>query len=239
MGNQLFCFLDVLGFSNLVRTESLECIYAKYKVLIEAVQQQEHNGLVFSSWAGTPYFGVETLEAAYFSDTLVFWCPYHVRQLQSLAFSMKEVLCRSIEIGLPLRGAISVGEAVLDKEKTHFLGKPIVSAADAEKVQRWIGITLSNDFREPPFNGGFSADCFMPYEEHLKEGGLGAVTPLVLDFPRRWRATRQSSLYSAVKSLDLDPAFSDYYTNTLAFVEHSSKNERWWESHPGYRSQNA
>lgn len=239
MGEQLFCFLDVLGFSNLVKTQSLESIYAKYRVLIEAAKQQEHSGLVFSSWAGTPYFAVETLEAAYFSDTLFFWCPYHVRHLQSLALSMKEVLCRSIEIGLPLRGAISAGEAVLDKEKTHFVGKPVVSAAEAEKVQRWIGITLSSDFREPPFNGGFSADCFMPYERHLKEGGLGSVTPLVLDFPRRWRATRQSSLYTAVKALDLDPAFSDYYTNTLAFVEYSNTNERWWESHPEYRNRDA
>jgi hypothetical protein len=41
------------------------------------------------------------------------------------------------------RGAISVGEAILDKEKGHFLGLPIVSAVEAKKVQRWIGGTLS------------------------------------------------------------------------------------------------
>jgi hypothetical protein len=91
MGDQLFCFLDVLGFSNLVKIQSLESIYAKYKALIEAAKQQEHSGPVFSSWAGTPYFAVETLEAAYFSDTLFFWCPYHVRHLQSLALSMKRM----------------------------------------------------------------------------------------------------------------------------------------------------
>ena len=182
-----------------------------------------------------PYFGYEVLESAYFSDTILFWCPYDVRSLQALALSMKEVLCRSIEIGLPLRGAISVGQAILDKEKNEFLGRPVISAIDAEKVQRWIGITLSSDFREPPFNGGFSADCFIPYEWHLKDGGVERVTPLVLDFPRRWRATRQSSLQSAVKALDRNPEFSSYYNNTLDFVEFSSKSERWWETHPDFK----
>lgn len=236
MQDQLFCFLDVLGFSNLVENEALDSIHAKYEKLIAAANQQQHNGLVFSSWAGHPYFSYEVLESAYFSDTIVFWCPYDVRFLQSLALSMKEVLCQSIEVGLPLRGAISVGQAILNKEKNEFIGRPVVSATKAEKVQCWIGITLSSDFREPPFNGGFSADCFIPYELHLKEDGLQRVTPLVLDFPRRWRGTRQSSLQSAVSALDRKPEFSIYYKNTLDFVEFSHKSERWWETHPDFKN---
>lgn len=233
---QLFCFLDVLGFSDLVRNRGLESLYAEYRELVDAATKERHDGLVFSSWQGTPYFGVEKLESAYFSDTVVFWCPYNPRHLQSLCYSMMEVLCRSIEIGLPLRGAISAGEAILDRERSHFVGKPIVSAADAEKVQRWIGVTLSKEFREAPFNGGFSAACFMPWERHLKEGGLAAVTPLVLDYPRWWRSTRTESLEATLGRLDKDPEFSPYYQNAIEFAFHSAANPQWWESHEGYRA---
>lgn len=232
---QLFCFLDVLGFSNLLRDMSLEIVYSTYKVLIESAGHQEHNGLVFSEGAGHPYFAMESLESSYFSDTLVFWCRYGPRHLQSLAFSMMEVLCMSVEIELPLRGAISVGEAILDKGKGHFVGKPIVSAADAEKVQRWIGITLSKEFRDPPFNQGFSAAFFRPYERHLKAGGLAAVTPLVLGYPGHWGSTRRASLNCSIARLDRDPVFSEYYRNSHAFVQHSNKNPAWWESHPEYQ----
>ena len=80
MSDQILCFLDVLVFQ-LVKTQSLSPSGVN-KVLIEAAKQ-EHNGLVFSSWA-EPVFCCRNFEAAYFSDTL-FLCPYHVRHLQSLA----------------------------------------------------------------------------------------------------------------------------------------------------------
>ena len=233
---QLFCFLDVLGFSGLVRNRGLQSLYTDYQELVDAASQQRHNGLVFSSWQGTPYFGVEKLESAYFSDTIVFWCPYDPRHLQSLCYRMMEVLCRSIEIGLPLRGAIGAGEAVLDKEKSHFVGKPIVNAAEAEKVQRWIGVTLSKEFRDAPFNGGFSAACLMPWERHLKDGGLAAVTPLVLDYPRWWRSTRNTPLEAELGKLHRDLQFSRYYRNAIEFALHSAANPKWWESHANYRS---
>lgn len=233
--DQLFCFLDVLGFSNIVKTRGLSSLYSDYQELLEAADKQEHQGLVFSSWQGTPYFGVEKRQSIYFSDTIVLWCPYHPREFQSLCYATMEIMCKAIEIGLPLRGSISVGEAILDKEKHHFVGKPIVSAADAEKVQLWIGVTLCKEFREPPFNAGFNAACFMPWEKHLKDGALSEVTPLVLDYPRWWRETRTTSIQEAISRLNTKPKYSVYYENALEFANYSKANTRWWESHPSYR----
>lgn len=229
--NQLFCFLDVLGFSNLVQSVGLESLYEKYKQLIQAAERQQRDGVFFSARYGHPFFGYERIESFYFSDTIIFWCPYDIHHLEVLANSLKEVLCRSIEIELPLRGAISVGKARLNLEEKVFIGEPIVKAANAEKVQKWIGITLSNDFREPPFNGGFKADCFLQYERHLKDGGISQVTPLVIDFPRQWRNTRKEPLVAAIQKLNKAPVFSEYYINTLDFVEFSGKSERWWEAY--------
>ncbi|MDQ1355011.1 MAG: hypothetical protein QG657_5320 [Acidobacteriota bacterium] len=231
--DQLFCFLDVLGFSNLVKSINLDFLYQKYKELINAAEKQQRDGIFLSSRSGHPFFGYERINSFYFSDTIIFWCPYDVHHLEALATSMKEVMCRSIEIMLPLRGAISVGRARLNLEEKVFIGEPFVKAANAEKVQKWIGITLSNEFREPPFNGGFKADCFLQYDRHLKDGGISQVTPLVIDFPRQWRNTRKRSLVEAIQALNRDPTFSDYYVNTLNFIDFSEKSDRWWESYAG------
>ena len=106
-----------------------------------------------------------------------------------------------------------------------------MKAVNAEKAQKWIGITLSNSFRKEPYCGGFKADCFLPYEKHLRPGGLSEVTPLVVDFPRRWRKTRSESLVVAIKRLNTTSEFADYYTNTLEFVDFSEKSDRWWEKY--------
>lgn len=228
--DQLFCFLDVLGFSNLVRTTGLDTLYKKYQQLVSAADESQVDGVFFSSRSGHPFFGYQRIEATYFSDTIIFWCPYDVHHLEVLANSIKEVICRSIELGLPLRGAISVGEARLNSEEKVFIGEPVVKAAEAEKVQKWIGVTMSNSFREEPYNAGFKADCFLQYEKHLKPEGLPAVTPLVVDWPRRWRATRSGSLVDAIKSPNTDSRFADYYTNTLEFVDFSEASDRWWDA---------
>lgn len=229
--DHLFCFLDVLGFSRLVERVGLDCLYEKYKQLVKAADDQQVDGLFFSSRCGHPFFGYQQMQSTYFSDTIIFWCSYNIHHLEVMANSLKEVICRSIEIGLPLRGAISVGKAKLEPSQRIFIGEPIAKAVNAEKAQKWIGITLSNSFRKEPYCGGFKADCFLPYEKHLKPEGLSEVTPLVVDFPRQWRKTRSDSLVDAIQRLNTDTDFREYYVNTLSFVEYSAKCDKWWETY--------
>jgi hypothetical protein len=229
--DHLFCLLDVLGFSKLVTTVGLDSLYEQYKALIKAAEDQQVDGVFFSSRSGHPFFGHQRMQSTYFSDTILFWCPYDIHHLEILATCLKEVVCKSIEIGLPLRGAISIGRAKLGPDNKAFVGEPIVRAVNAEKAQRWIGITLSSCFRKEAYCGGFKADCFLPYEKHLKLGGLSEVTPLVIDFPRQWRKTRKQSLIEAIRKLDRDEEFRPYYANSMAFVEHSEKCDRWWETY--------
>ena len=119
--DQLFCFLDVLGFKNLVMKVGLNALYEKYEELVKAAQAEQVDGVFFSSRAGHPYFGYQKIQTTYFSDTIIFWCPYDIHHLEVMTNSLKEVICRSIEIGLPLRGAISVGKAKLGPHQRIFL----------------------------------------------------------------------------------------------------------------------
>lgn len=232
--NLLICLLDVLGFENLFNQFGLATIEAKYKELLAVAEEQNIEVAILQGPGGHPIIGSPSIKSAYFSDTIIFWCKYDLFRMEVLLNCMKEVICKSIEIGLPLRGSVSIGQVKIDKEQSIFLGQPIIAAARAIEVQKWIGITLSKTFDKEPYCGGFKADCILQYDEHIKEGGEDKVIPLVIDFPRHWRLKRKSSLIEAISKLNSDEKYSEYYTNTLDFVKFSEDNHDWWTKHPDY-----
>lgn len=228
----LICLLDVLGFESLFIEHGLDVIESKYRELIATVEEQNIGMAIAQGPGGHPMVGSPNIQSAYFSDTIIFWCKYDSFRMEVLLNCMKEVICKSIEIGLPLRGSVGVGQAKLVKEQGIFLGRPIISAARAEAAQRSIGITLSKDFDKEPYCRGFKADCILQYDKHLKDNARTKVIPLVVDFPRHWRLNRKQSLSEAVKALDKDDEYSQYYRNTLDFVSFSQENHDWWLKHP-------
>ncbi|MBK8163387.1 MAG: hypothetical protein IPK65_09645 [Gammaproteobacteria bacterium] len=57
-----------------------------------------------------------------------------------------DLICHGLEVGLPLRGAVSMGDAVLDSGNSIFLGVPLVDAARLERGQRAIGAGVCKTF---------------------------------------------------------------------------------------------
>ncbi len=116
--------LDVLGFENLFYKIGLEAIESKYKELIEVAEQHNYEFAITIGPGGHPMAGNPGIKSAYFSDSLIFWCPYDPFRMEILFDSLREILCRSIEIGLPLRGSISVGQVKIDKDKGIYCKLP-------------------------------------------------------------------------------------------------------------------
>lgn len=232
--DHLICLLDVLGFENLLHEHGLDGIESKYRELVATVAHQNIGLTILQGPHGHPMVGSPNIQSAYFSDSIIIWCKYDIFRMEVMFNCMKEIVCRSIEIGLPLRGSVGVGQATVEREQSIFLGQPIISAARAEAIQKSIGITLSKDFDREPYCQGFKADCVLQYDRHLKEDWKGRVIPLVVDFPRHWRLKRKHSLVDAIKALDKDERYSEYYQNTLEFVVFSETNHDWWLKHPGY-----
>ena len=231
--NYIICLLDVLGFENLFNKIGLDEIEIRYKKLIEVVEQNNIQ-VAITVINGVPAVGNPDIKSAYFSDTILFWCRYNKFTLDILLDVMKEVMCKSIEIGLPLRGAVSVGKAIIDKEKSIFLGMPFINAARAETSQKWIGITLSKDFDLKEYNKGFKADNILEYTKHIKQDCSSKVISFVIDYPRQWRKTRQSSLNEAINTLNTDSNYDEYYKNSIDFVSFSEQNSEWWTKLPSY-----
>jgi hypothetical protein len=129
-----------------------------------------------------------------------------------------ELMCHSLEIGLPLRGAISMGEAVIDEDRRVFLGQPIVDAARMEREQVFLGASLCSPFVPQRIPGRYT----LLFEEHLKEPGPSVWSGLVLDWPRHWRNTRAENLKEIVAALNTDPQYSACYDHTRRFIDASN-----------------
>ena len=228
--------LDVLGFESLFKRIGLEAIKERYAKLTEYVKEQTGGVDVALTPDGHVTVGWLVIGNAYFSDTLLFWTKYSKVSLPSFTQLIAETVCYGLEHELPLRGTITVGEAILDAKSGAYLGQPIIEAARAEGAQEWIGISFGPSFLVPDFGSGFYLHSVLPYKSHYKDTSSPYATGITVDWPRRWRETRKTDLGALIAGMDTDIRFSEYYRKTRAFIEFSESNHDWFkkQSHMSY-----
>jgi hypothetical protein len=225
---------DVLGFESRIKQMGLERLKAAYDSLIAVVRRTMKVDFFlrsFPSSDGSSHsaLGVFPTEYAYFSDTIIVWQAYDAFPFPSFCQMCCEFMCESLRVRLPVRGALAVGPAILDKGSGVYLGSPLVEAARMESAQRWLGVSFCNSFFEP-HKYHFTPELVIPYSEHFKPEEKTKYAPgLVLDWPRRWREQGMGEIAQAISALDTDERFHDYYANTLAFVAHSKQQHDWFK----------
>jgi hypothetical protein len=225
---QVVCLLDVLGFESLLKKHGLSGIHAKYAKLIDYVKEQKGGIDLVPTPDGQVAVGWLVIGNAYFSDSLLFWTNYSKMALPSFTHCIAEAICFGLEIELPLRGAIAVGEAILDADKGVFLGTPLVEVARTERLQQWIGASFGPSFSQPGFNEGFYLHTILPYKSQYKDRENVFATGMAVDWPRRWREGRKSDVLLTLEALDHDPQFSEYYKRTEKFIHFSAANHDWF-----------
>lgn len=228
---KLVCLLDVLGFESQLKRLGLAELHIKYKALIDYVRQQRGGLDVVPCPDGHVAVGWQTVGNAYFSDSLLFWTRYSKIALPSFTQLVAEALCFGFETELPLRGAIAVGEALLNEDGV-FLGWPLVEVARTERAQRWIGASFGPSFSKPGLGEGFYLHTVLPYKSHYKDPASRWATGITVDWPRQWRKSRKTDPRPVVRSLDRDPEFSSYYTQVARFIDFSEVNHDWFKNQP-------
>jgi hypothetical protein len=197
----LFLF-DVLGFSARVREVGLAAIHAEYERLLAMVTETSSqlvlDGVPDGNGAWSPVAFSIPWSMAYFSDTILLWTDYSRGPL--LLGAAKSVACRffcdCFRSGLPLRGAMAAGPAVMDPERRIFLGEPLVDAARAEAAQHCAAIGIAASW-EPYFGGALGRpELLLPYADHIKPGREDALANIVLDWPSAWRANEHFAEYN-------------------------------------------
>lgn len=135
--------------------------------------------------------------------------------------------CQAIVSGIPLRGCVGTGLAIMNQEKSIYLGEPLVEVARGETAQNALGIAFGRSFNNshPVYN-----DYFIPYLNHIKMGKKQYLSPMMLDWARYWRESpdfKNYSLEDCINKMNTEPDFSSYYDNAIKFFDFSAKHEKW------------
>jgi hypothetical protein len=227
-----FAMFDVLGFSQWVESESLSSIVAAYRQLIErAVLKPNEKGSLsaFHTPEGMLLAVTRAPEVAYFSDTILLWCPLAPPLVGDFVERCGDLMCEALAMNIPLRGAITLGDAVLDNKSSTYVGKPIVEAAMLEKGQDWVGLTLGNTAMWSSFLAQLHGASIIEYAAPMKKGYEQYAAPVVVDWPRRWRDKNTNDLSSKLDELNKTPAFAKYWNNAKAFAEYSLSKHDWFK----------
>lgn len=198
-------------------------------------------------------FLLNRIAGAYASDSIVVWAPsvwpearektrqerdalakdsargwvYTTIPCDNLLNVCNELICLSIEIGLPFRGALSMGPALLDEQRSIFLGAPLIEAATLERGQMMIGASFCPSFVQQTIPRRF----LLPFDSHLKSAFKTGYGGAVLDWPRHWRRTRTRDIRSVMDELGRDAGTaSHYYEHTFSLIALSEQHRHHFES---------
>lgn len=143
-------FLDVLGFSELVKNNDIEYINEIFDNVFKDIRNKDRLGsrIITST---SEQSSTEDLSIQMISDTIVIWTKDSSRlSLQVLVGACTNLLTSCFKDGLPLRGAISVGNiaeichAENNMNIKSIIGDAIINAHELEKKQKWMGCVVDN-----------------------------------------------------------------------------------------------
>lgn len=238
--NIALAFFDILGTSEKIRCGQYDRVYEFYSYMVDLCAE-EQIPISFSNLPGHFGHGGDIvlnfpMKHAFFSDTFIVWVEYEDffgMSLRGFYEKCMDIFVEAIKRGIPLRGAISRGTAIMDEERKLYLGKPIVEAARAEAAQNWMGIALTRSCQEASIS---EAWLLLPYTEHIKEAYRNKqkskdvlFTNCVLDWPKYWRNTQDNEVISLIQKMNDDATFSSYYDNAIRFVNYSKENDDFWK----------
>ena len=235
-GSWMIALIDILGFSRRLEEKGLEQVYSDYRALVDRVLVKEPLRCIGTTQVPGedgrfPMLFAADIRYCYFSDTMLLWMPltkfYPGPFLQRCA----DLVCEALLIGIPMRGAISLGNGFMHKQSGIYVGEAIVEAARLEAAQNWIGVGFAPSATWGGFMAELSPTQLIEYAVPLKVGKNELASPIALDWPRRWRETQTTSLADCLRALMPNDSIRIYYENAIAFSEWSLKYHDWHE-HP-------
>lgn len=212
-------FLDVLGWKGIWqrKTDAVQDLQALAR-LIEKTAEAQMRGKGGGPGSAT---GGQT-RVLIISDTLVITTETEPANAQD-ALELHGTLCskaipESIEKGIPVRGATSFGEFLIDSEENILVGKAIDEAASWHETADWIGVFMS-----PSAAYLFDvskSDSWIEYTPPLKNGVI-LKTYAVHWFHPISNAQAEFLLLKKHFALmsPIVPEFAPKFQNTIIYVE--------------------
>jgi hypothetical protein len=230
-------FFDVLGFKELHKQHGSKKLIEIYqelivKVIIKNVEDMQAFTLVRFNNVKVPAIGTLPIRYTYFSDTILLWIPLVEYLIEGFAVRCSDLIIEGLNIGIPIRGSISVGGAVMNKEKSIFLGEPLIEAALLEKAQNWIGVSYGPSATHPKFQDALGQNYVIQfYTKHYKPNNDNLISQMVLDWPRRMRDNHDPKIIlNKLQELRSKTDKTIKYDNTFDFIKYSEQNQNWFKT---------
>ena len=145
-GTPVLAFLDILGFSDLVKHNAHSTVGHLYDTLVNNpvdlynnFQSEESKSKVAELGENAQLSGLKIINV---SDSIVMWTENSKQgSIVDLLYAVKLLMTVSMKLGVPLRGAVTMGDFhVFEKNgSVSIVGRPLVFAAEIEKIQKWSG----------------------------------------------------------------------------------------------------
>jgi len=129
---------DVLGFEDRIGSFSLDEVHGQYKDLLSIAAQKGSHAFFDARPAGdgmfVPYFGFIEIEQDFFSDTILMWTRFSTATLGPFLHVCSNFVCEALQAKLPVRGALAMGTAIMDKSARTYLGRPLVEQLESRRL---------------------------------------------------------------------------------------------------------
>lgn len=152
MNKKLIAYLDILGFKQLVKNNSLDnlkTIYIDTLKDVDLVLEQSKSNIKEFTKDGWPQYKPNITIV---SDSVILWNSNDSWEgFSGLLIAVRAICAMALTNGIPLRGAIVIGELDVLNYKSNFINSPIIlgdgitKAFQLEKKAKMMGCIISNE----------------------------------------------------------------------------------------------
>lgn len=164
---------DILGFKRMMLKSNLQRLAKEFTTLLQIARILGEQQSIFE-FGGDRSSGSPTIVQASDTFVVVSDASSHADVIQFI-WNVSHLVYHAIEMGFPIRGAISYGEALVCREPVVFIGPAVVEAFEHERSQEWAGAclapSLESHFDEPGLLEGLFPLVF-PYLVPMKGGSI-------------------------------------------------------------------
>lgn len=150
--NTFVLFLDILGFSDLVKANSMENLKAITNSFWDGFNRAIDESRTIDEGGSVPWkISLKDLEFRLISDSIFIWAKHDsFNNFRNLLEATSSLLSYGLKNGFPLRGAINYGELITSSfpngpffNNENVYGKSLVDAVQIEKNQDWSGCLVT------------------------------------------------------------------------------------------------
>lgn len=219
-GNCWIAYFDILGFKKLV---------GQYKGNIDSFSEVIYTAIlkeiIDRSSRISKALGPK-VDYAWFSDTFILFTNDDTfASYSSMEIVLYEIFQKMMFSKHPLRGAISVGEFYVNKERNTYVGPALIDVHEYAENQQWIGMVLAPEAHKKLSETGYAINTtiYSEYEVPIKQKKVETEKLFALNICRFKNYIIQMQEV-AKNEKDYEEKLKVKYDNTMKFIENLERS---------------